>query len=196
MQKPGGPAGMGGMKPPGGGEVPEEFSQMMGGANTQGSQSPAAAQKKMLQQAQQQQAKPQRSVGSVVEEAKRAASDIVSGLKDFFSVNSWLGIDANNLDPEEQMHAKKVHQRYQQLDQEQQMVAKQLFEKRMQEKQMQEEEELRKKQIKEQQKAQSIQMPSGPQKGPVGPGAGKSKKQNAMQQLQQDRTTMGRLQGE
>jgi hypothetical protein len=39
-------------------------------------------------------------------------------------------------------------------------------------------------------------MPSGPQKGPVGPGGGKSKKQNAMQKLQQSRTSLGNLQGE
>jgi CRISPR/Cas system-associated endonuclease/helicase Cas3 len=135
-----------------------------------------------------------REVGTFGEEVKRGIGDVWQEVKEFFSINTWLGIDPETMTPEEEAHAKQVHARYQQLDQEQQAVAKQMYQEKMQKKKMQEEEEKRKKQIEAQKKAQSVQMPSGPKKGAAG--GGKSKKGRAMQKLQQDRTTIGTTQGE
>lgn len=137
-----------------------------------------------------------RPVGTIAEEFKTGISDIFQGIKEFFSINKWLGVNPETLDPQQQAHAKQLHSRYQQLDQEQQMVARQLFEEKMQKKKIAQEEEARKKEIEAQQKAQSIEVPSGPKKGAEGPGGGKSKKQNVMTKLKQDRTTLNNTQGE
>jgi hypothetical protein len=136
-----------------------------------------------------------REVGSIGEEAKRSVEDTWLEVKKFFSINTWLGIDPETMTPEEEAKAKEFHARYQQLDQEQQTVAKQMHQEKMQKEKVKEEEEKREKEIEAQKKAQSVQMPSSPQKGAVGPG-GKSKKGQAMQKLQQDRTTIGTTQGE
>lgn len=223
MPAPGGTPGMSGMGSPGG-EVPDELAQMMGNSsassgsgtgagNAGGKPTPAQIQQMMGQgdapgtegslanSAKGQGANapkptPPRPVGTVIEEAKRGFSDIFQGIKEFFSLNTWLGVNPDNLDPQQQQHAQQLHSKYQQLDQEQQMVAKQMYEERMQKKKIAEEEAQRKRQIEADRKAQSIDMPSGPQKGPVGPGSGKSKKQNAMTKLKQDRTTLNNVQGE
>jgi len=136
-----------------------------------------------------------REVGTISEEVKRGVEDTWKEVKKFFSINTWLGVDPEKIDPEEQAKAKEFHARYQQLDQEQQAVAKQIHQEKMQKKKMQEEEDKRKKEIEAQQKAQSVQMPSSPQKGVAG-SSGKSKKSRVMQKLQQDRTTIGTTQGE
>lgn len=222
MPVPGGSPGMSGMGPSGG-EVPEELAQMMGGSSssagsgtgagggTGGKPTPAQIQQMMNQgdspaegdsansakgQTTPPRATPPRPVGTFVEEAKRGFSDIFQGIKEFFSLNTWLGVNPDNLDPQQQQHAQQLHSRYQQLDQEQQAVAKQMYEQRMQKKRIAEEEEQRRRQIEADQKAQSVDMPSGPQKGPVGPASGKSKKQNVMTKLKQDRTTLNNVQGE
>ncbi len=223
MPAPGAPGGMGGMKPPGGGESTEDIAKMMGsmgsaqsgsgGGSAGGSSSTPSAQQ--MQQAQQMmgqggqlpgsenmdpsgalgsQAQKPRAVGTIGEEAKRFGSDILKGIKDFFSVQTWLGIEPAKLDPQEQAKAQQIHQRYQQLDQEQQQVAQQMFQEKMQRKQMQEEEEMRRKQREEEQKAQSFDMPSGPQKGAQGQGG--SKKQSATQKLQNDRKKLSTNLGE
>ncbi|GIK83466.1 MAG: hypothetical protein BroJett025_00880 [Patescibacteria group bacterium] len=139
---------------------------------------------------------PPREVGTIQEEVKRGFSDIFTGIKEFFNINTWLGINPNTLDPQQQAQAKQLHSRYQQLDQEQQAVARQMFEEKMQRKRKQEEEEQRKKQMEAEKQAQSFEMPSSPQKGAVGPGGGKSKKQNVLTKLKQDRTTLNNTQGE
>lgn len=130
-----------------------------------------------------------REVGTIKDEAKRAVTDIWEQVKNFFSLNTWLGIKPNKLTPEEQAKAKTVHQRYKQLDQEQQQVARQRYEKEMKRRQMIEEEKQRKAQQEAQAKQNSdIAVPSSPKKGPVGPGG--SKKQKAVQKLQNDRKQM------
>jgi len=213
MPAPGAPQGMGGMAPPGG-EVPEEMAQMMGRSSNSNSSSPsaskpdpsqmAAAQQAMgggdskameaAQAATQTQQAPPREMGTIKEELKRGVSDIFQGFKEFFKLNTWLGLDSQKMDPQQQAQAKQLHSRYQQLDQEQQMVAKKMYEERMQKKKMEEEEAARKKQMEAEQKAQSIEMPSSPQKGAQGPSG--SKKQKAMTKLKQDRTTLSTTQGE
>lgn len=137
-----------------------------------------------------------REVGSIAEETKRGFSDIFKGIKEFFNLNTWLGINPNKLDPAQEAQAKQLHSRYQQLDQEQQMVARKMYEEKMQKKRIQQQEEERKKQMEAQQQAQSVEVPSGPKKGAVGPGGGKTKKQNVLTKLKQDRTTLNNTQGE
>lgn len=158
------------------------------GKNMDASQAAATAQAGQANQ------KPPREVGTIAEEMKRGVSDLFQGFKEFFKLNTWLGLDSENMDPQQQAHAKQLHSRYQQLDQEQQMVARQMYEEKMQRKKIQEEEEARKKQIEAEKKAQTMEMPSGPKKGPVGPSG--SKKQRAMAKLKQDRTTLSTTQGE
>lgn len=135
-----------------------------------------------------------REVGTIKDEVKRGFSDIFTGIKEFFKLNTWLGIKPDNIDPQQQDQAKQLHSRYQQLDQEQQMAAKKMFEEKMQKKKIQEQEEARKKEIEAQKKAQSVEMPSSPQKGAKGQGG--SKKQKAMTKLKQDRSTLSTTQGE
>ncbi len=137
-----------------------------------------------------------REVDTIQEEAKRGISDIFKGIKEFFSLNTWLGVNPNKLDPQQEAQAKQLHSRYQQLDQEQQMVARKMFEEKMQKKRIQEEQEQRKKQMEAEKSAQTFEMPSGPKKGAVGPGGGKTKKQNVLSKLKQDRTTLNNTQGE
>lgn len=145
-------------------------------------------------QAQQASKNPPREMGSIKDELKRGVTDILSGIKEFFNINTWLGIKPENIDPQQEAQAKQLHSRYQQLDQEQQAVARKMYEEKMQKKKMEEEEAARKKQMEADQKAQSFEMPSGPQKGAKGQGG--SKKQKAMTKLKQDRTTLSTTQGE
>lgn len=164
---------------------------------TQAQADPATA-KAAAQKAQSQvqgQQKPPPEVGSFTDELiKRPIKGVWEEIKKFFSLNTWLGIEPPQIKtPEEQAKAKQVHQRYQQLDQEQQAVARKRYQELMQKKKAEEEEKMRKKQIEEQKKAQEVQMPSSPQKGPVGPGS--SKKQKAQARLQQQMKTMGTVAG-
>lgn len=170
---------------PGSGSNPGGSNAPGGGANIPGSM-PGGVPKPQVEP---------REVGTIGEEAKRGLGDAWTEVKKFFSINTWLGIDPENMDPEEQAKAKEFHGRYNQLDQEQQAVAKQMHQEKMQKKKMQEEEDKQKKEVEAQKKAQSAQVPSSPQKGAKGQG-GKSKKGQAMQKLQQDRTTIGTTQGE
>lgn len=219
MPAPGGAPSLGGMNPPSG-EISEHVAKMMGnaqganggsGGNASGGAGniPGAGQLNPSQIAQAQQMMGQtggvpgsdsqaqpREVGSLAEEAKRGISDVFKGIREFFNINTWLGINPNKLDPAQAAQAKQLHSRYQQLDQEQQMVARKMYEEKMQKKRIQQQEEERKKQIEAQQAAQSVEMPSSPKKGAVGPGGGKTKKQNVLTKLKQDRTTLNNTQGE
>ena len=161
---------------------------------TQAQADPATTQA-AAQKAQAQVQKPPPEVGSLTDElVKRPAKGVWEELKKFFSLNTWLGIEPPQLKtPEEQAKAKQIHQRYQQLDREQQEVARRRYQELMQKKKAEEEEKMRKKQLEEQKKAQEIQMPSSPKKGPIGPGM--SKKQKAQARLQQQMKTIGTVAG-
>lgn len=208
--KPSRGSGMGGAPSPGfGGEavMDEQKSvakSMMGGASGPGassgsksssSQSPSGGSQNQGSQAAQT-AKPKvepREVGTIAEEAKLGVSDAWTEVKQFFSINTWLGIEPNEMDPEEKAKAEQFHAKYQQLDQDQQAVAKQMYQEKMQKKQMQEDEDKQRKKIEAQEKARSAVMPSSPQKGAKAQGGGKKR---AMDKLQRDRTTMSTTQGE
>lgn len=135
-----------------------------------------------------------REVAKISEEAKRGVEDVWLEVKNFFSVNTWLGIDPDKMSPEEEAQAKQFHARYQQLDQEQQAVAKQLYQEKIQRKRVQEEEDKRKKELEEEQADQSIAMPMGPQKGAQG--GKQTKKQQVMTKIKKDRTTLSTNLGE
>lgn len=135
-----------------------------------------------------------REVGSLGEElVKRPLKDIAKGIKSIFSINSLLGVEEKKDSPEIQAKKKQLHQRFNQLTQEEQAVVKQRYQQEMERKQKMAEEAEIKKQQEAQEKAQKVQMPTSPQKGSVGP-SGKSGKQRAMQQLQDERTKIGKVQ--
>ncbi len=126
-----------------------------------------------------------REIGTIKDEVKRAGQDVWAEIKNFFSLNAWLGLKPNKLTPEDQAKAKTIHQRYKQLDQQEQQEARRRYEKEMKRRQAIEEEKQYKAQQEAQAKHSDVSVPSGPKKGPVGPGG--NKKQKAVQKLQTDR---------
>lgn len=131
---------------------------------------------------------PPREVGSIPEEALRFGRDVWTGVRQFFSLNTWLNINPNTKNPEELAKQKQIHQRWQRLTEDQQAVAKQNYQRETQRKKAQAEEEEQKKQQAQAREQAELPMPSSPQKGPIGPAG--SKKQKAIQKLQQDRQQM------
>ena len=182
------------------GSVPDEVLSQFAGKHGAGSGQGATSGLSPQQMAQMQQAQggsapqPPSEVGTVREEIGKFGTQLTDELKQFFSLNYWLGIDPNgSMSPEDQAKARQVHSRYQQLDQEQQQVARQLYQEKMQKQRMREQEEQRRRQ-RDAQQNQGFSMPSGPQKGPVGPSG--NKKQQAAQRVQKSRTTNDSTQGE
>jgi hypothetical protein len=166
----------------------DDAAQQAVGQKALGQQSVSTAQQKPATPPPVQQTPP-REVGSIADEAKRAASDVWSEIKQFFSLHTWLGINPDTLTQEEKQQASQFHQNWNKLTQAEQEVAQKKYQESMQKKKQEEEEQLRQEEEKRRSEAQPIQAPSGPKKGPVGPGG--SKKQKATQQLQQDRKTLG-----
>ncbi len=133
---------------------------------------------------------PPREISTIPDELiKRPAHDVVKGLQSIFDINALLGINPETDDAETKARKQQQLQRWQKLNQEQQQFAQQEFQKKMKKKQQEEQEEQAKKKQEEQRKAQSIQMPSSPKKGAVGPG-GAGKKADVAK-LEQDRKTLG-----
>lgn len=123
-------------------------------------------------------------------ELKWMGQDIIKGLRSLFDLNAALGVDPVQDSPEEQAKKKQFHQRYDRLSQEERDYAQKLYQQKMEKKKKEEEEAQIKKQQEEEQKAQEVVVPSSPQKGPKGP-AGASRKQKAVNKLQQQRQSMG-----
>jgi hypothetical protein len=130
-----------------------------------------------------------RELGTVQEELlQRPAHDIVEGLKSFFDIYSLLEINPETDDPQTQAHKKQMLDRWQRLNQEQQQVAQEKYQFEMKKKQ---EEEARAQQLEQQRQAaahQTLNVPSGPRKGPNAQGAPKPR---AVQKLEEDRKTLG-----
>jgi hypothetical protein len=130
-----------------------------------------------------------REVGTFTEELiKRPVKDIIRGLKSIFDLNDLLGVKSSADDPQSLAKKKQMLQRFNKLNQEQQAIARQKYQAELKKKQQAEQEAEMKRRQEAQQKQQSISVPSGPQKGPVGPG---SQKPKAVQKLEQDRKTLG-----
>lgn len=134
-----------------------------------------------------------RPVGTLKQELlDRPIEAVVKEIGAIFSLSRLLGIENPQDTPEQKAKKAQLLQNFNQLTQEEQTLADQLYQERLARKQQQEQED----QIKKQQAAQeasSVAPPSSPRKGPPDP-SGKSKSQAAMQQLKQDRTTIGKVQ--
>jgi hypothetical protein len=90
-----------------------------------------------------------------------------------------------------------MHANFQSMTDDEKQIVQQKYQEKIQREKQEEEDKRMKKQMEEQKKAQSIQMPTSPSKGPIGPGGKKKKsgKDMAMQRLQQSRTTISTVQG-
>lgn len=118
--------------------------------------------------------------------------DLAKTILEALHLDKLLGLSGSSRStPEEKAKKAAMHKRYQQLTEEQQAVARQEYQKRLQKEKIKQQEEEQRKQLEKQKKAESVVMPSSPQKGSVGPDSGKSSKSNAIQKLQQDRKTLG-----
>ena len=137
-----------------------------------------------------------REVGTFKQEAKLAVKDVANEVKGFFDFNKFLhkvlGI-SNEDTPEEKQTKETILKNFNKLDDEQ----KQIVQKKVQEKQQKDKAAEEERQAKEQQKAReqsaNIAPPSSPKKGAKGQGGSKSQK--ASTQLQQNRQTIGKVQG-
>ena len=116
-------------------------------------------------------AQPPRELGSISEELfQRPVQDIFEEAKSGFDVNKWFGI--NEIDtPEEKQRKTQLHSRYQQLSQEQQQYFQSRLQRESQRKQRLQQEQKIRDDRKAEENANSIEMPSGQQKGEAGTGA-------------------------
>lgn len=131
-----------------------------------------------------------REVGTIQEELiNRPVQDVVEGVKSIFNVYELLGINPATEDPETQAKKQQLHQRFERLTQEDQQVVQQKYEAEMKKKQHEEQEKAARDQQEKAAAAQTIVMPSSPQKGPIGPAD--AHKPKAVQRLEQDRKTLG-----
>ena len=129
-----------------------------------------------------------RPVGTLGQELiQRPARDIWQEIRQFFSLNTWLGIKPDTDDPQKKAKMAATHKRFNGLTEDQQAVAKKLYQEKMQKQKQEEEEKQRRKQLEEKKKAESLVMPSSPKKGPIGPASGKSNKANTTEMLNQQR---------
>lgn len=143
------------------------------------------------------QQKPARPIGSIKEELfKRPIHDVGQELKKFADLNSLLGIDVSD-SPEEKVRKQKMNKRWQKLTEEEQQVAQEKYQKELKEKQEEERRKKEQEKMEAQKKQQSITPPTSPKKGPglFMMGNKKGKKGKAMSRLQQQRQTMGTVQG-
>jgi len=131
-----------------------------------------------------------REVGSIKDElVKRPLKDIEKGLASFFDLNALFNVDVKDT-PEEQAKKKILHQRFQKLTEEQKTVAQKKYQEEMQKKKFEQEEEQQKKEEEEAREKAILAPPSSPQKGPIGPASGQSKKQKTQTMLQQSRQSL------
>jgi hypothetical protein len=155
-------------------EAAMQQMQKTAGANPQVQQAPPA---------------PPREVSGFTDELiKRPVADIAEGLKSFFDLNALLGINTATDTPEDQAKKRQIHQRYQQLTQDEQQEAQRQYQEEMERKQK-EEQEAEEKRRRKAQESQTIVAPSGQKKGPDAGGG--SKKQKAQTKLQNDRKQLG-----
>lgn len=117
------------------------------------------------------------------------AQDIGKGILSLFDINTLLGGAPQNETPDQQAKKRQMHQRWQQMTQEEQAYAQQKYKEEMAKKQQKEQEKQQRRQAEEEKNAESIAVPSSPQKGPVGPASG-NKKKATTQRLQTQRKQM------
>lgn len=128
-----------------------------------------------------------REMGTPIEELQMAGSDFVEGLLSIpQAIMDMLGLGRQPKDPEEQSKLKQFHSSWNQLDAEQQQVARHRIEAEKQRKEAEAEMERQKKEQEAQLKAQQNQnfIPNGKVSG-----------QAALDKMQQDRKGMGGASG-
>ncbi len=137
---------------------------------------------------------PPREVGSIPEELiQRPLNDLGQEVKSWFDINKWFGINTEDT-PEAKQRKTELHQRYQQLNQEQQQYFQARLKREMERKnQMAQDQQLR-----DQQKAAAEQNglpePSSPQKGPGSEGKKKSQSQRMTNVVNQNRQSFNKMQ--
>lgn len=110
-------------------------------------------------------------------ELKQIGPDLLEQLKDLLNFKKWLGLEDAQLTPEQKAKAQLIHQRWLQLDAEQQQVALRLKQERQAQKKRQEEEELRREEAEKQSQGNSLVVPTSKHTGPA----------DAVSQLSQNR---------
>lgn len=131
-----------------------------------------------------------REVSTLTDELiKRPISDVAEGIKSIFNLYDLFNVNPVTQTPEQQAKKRQIHQRFQQLTQEEQAEAQRQYQEEMERKQQEEQEAHEKRQREQQAASQSIEAPSGSKKGPVGPSG--SSKQRAVTKLQTDRKQLG-----
>lgn len=134
-----------------------------------------------------------REMGSFKDElVKRPLKDIKKGLASFFDLNVLFNVNTEDT-PEEQAKKKSLHQRFQKLTEEQQQVAQKNYQQEMQKKKIEQEEEQQKQEEEKAKEKATLAPPSTPQKGPIGPASGQSKKQKTQSMLQQSRQGLSQV---
>ncbi len=128
-----------------------------------------------------------RPIGTVSDELKLIPKDILDETKNLLNITNWLGLNQEAKDPEEMSKRKQAHSRYEKLTADERAVAQQMYEAELKKRQAAEEETEQRKQL-EAQRSEEYVIPSGPQKGPVGPAG--SGKQKAAQKIERDRKTI------
>ncbi len=135
-----------------------------------------------------------RQVSSFKQElAVRPAQDIKREIKSVFDLNSILGINQEADTPEEIARKKKLHQRWQQLTQAEQKVARDKYQKELKKKQEEEKRRQIENQKQEEAKQKTIAPPASVSKRPGLFVGGKTGKKKAQNRLQQQRKTMGTM---
>jgi hypothetical protein len=134
--------------------------------------------------------KPPLPVGNFAQELiTRPLKSIKESLHSFFDLSSLLNINYDVDSPQAQAKKRAIHQRYQQLTQEEQQEAQRQYQEELEKKQKEEQEAQEKRRQEEQKNSQPIQAPAGQKKGPdLGGG---SRKQRAQTKLQNDRKQLG-----
>ncbi len=127
---------------------------------------------------------PPRPVGTLQEEVQMMGTDLAKGVVDIFNLAKWLGIEPTQLSPAELGKLKQVHANYSRLTEAEQAVVREKMQKEQQRKRMLEQEAAQKRQ-QDAAQSEAYVMPAGKQSGAQNPGG--SKKQRAVQTLQDKR---------
>jgi hypothetical protein len=167
--------------------------QQQVGDSSQSNTGGSALKSKGQNSQQQAQVRKPREVGGLKQElVERPMKDIGQEVKKFFDINALLNINPVEDTPEEQARKKKMLQRWQKLTKAEQKVAQEKYQEKLRKEQEEERQKQIKKQREEEQKQQTIAPPSSPKKGPgMFKGGQKGNKGKAMNQLQQQRQTIG-----
>ncbi|PIR59238.1 MAG: hypothetical protein COU69_01475 [Candidatus Pacebacteria bacterium CG10_big_fil_rev_8_21_14_0_10_56_10] len=134
-----------------------------------------------------------RSVGTLRQElVGRPLADIGRDLKSLIDINTLLGISYQ--DPRLQAKQHQLHQRWQQLTQDEQDYSRRLYQQKVERQRQDEQRQEEKEQAEQADAQQPVVAPSSQPKGPVGL-IGLSRREQATTRIAQQRQTLGGLRG-